>query len=199
MRRILALVGAIATLAAGVTAAVALGAGTPSAPDTSTGTTTASTALDTATGTTATTTAPDTLTGTTTASTALDTATGTTATTTAPDTSTGTTTASTAPDTATGTTATVAAGATTNTASSKVWVCHHTGSWKHPYHLIHISNHALPAHMNHGDVTPGADNSCPTTQPAGTKTHRENEQSDKAKTKHDNPGKGDDKTETNDD
>jgi hypothetical protein len=43
----------------------------------------------------------------------------------------------------------VAAGATTTTAPSKVWVCHHTGSWKHPYHLIHISTHALPAHRRH--------------------------------------------------
>jgi hypothetical protein len=134
MRRILTLVGAFATLAAGVTAAVALGADT-SSHDTSTGTTTA-----------------------------------------------------------------VAAGATTTTTSSKVWVCHHTGSWKHPYHLIHISTHALPAHMRHGDVTPGADNSCPTTQPAGTKTHGGgNGQSDNAKTKDDNPGKGDDETETNGD
>lgn len=134
MRRILALVGAIAALAAGVTAAVALGAGTSSA-DTSTGTTTAA-----------------------------------------------------------------AAGATTTTASSKVWVCHHTGSWKHPYHLIHISTHALPAHMRHGDVTPGADNSCPTTQPAGAKTHgRGNGQSNNAKTNDDNRGKGDNETETNDD
>jgi hypothetical protein len=149
MRRILALVGAAATLAAGVTAAVALGAGT-SSPDTSTGTTTAAT------------------------------------TTTADDTSTSTTTA-------------VAAGATTSTtssASSKVWVCHHTGSWKHPYHLIHISTHALRAHTRHGDVTPGGDNSCPTTQPTGAKIHgRGNGQSNNAKTKDDNPGKG----KTNDD
>jgi hypothetical protein len=54
--------------------------------------------------------------------------------------------------------------------------------------------------MGHGDVTPGADNSCPTTQPAGTKTHgRGNGQSGNAKAKHDNSGKGDDKTETNGD
>jgi hypothetical protein len=170
LRRILTLVGAAATLAAGVTAAVALGAGT-SSPDTSTGTTTAVTAE-------ATTTTTDDSTGTTTAVTAE-------ATTTTTDDSTGTTTAA-------------AAEATTSTASSKVWVCHHTGSWKHPYHLIHISTHALPAHMRHGDVTPGADNACPTTQPAGTKTHgRGNGQSNNAKTKDDNPGKG--KTETNDD
>ena len=164
MKRILTLVGAIATLAAGVTAAVALGAGT-SAADTSTGTTTTTAAGATAT------TAPDTTT-----------AAGAT-TTTAPDTTTA-----------------AAGGATTATASSKVWVCHHMGSWKHPYHLIHISTHALPAHMRHGDVTPGADNSCPTTQPAGTKTHgRGSGQSNNAKTKdhHNNPGKG--KTETNDD
>ena len=179
MKRILILVGAIVTLAAGVTAAVALGADT-SSTDTSTGTTTAATVTDTTTGTTP----PYTATGTTTA----------------PDTSTGTTTAATVTDTATGTTATVATGATANTASLKVWVCHHTGSWKHPYHLIHISTHALAAHMNHGDVTPRADNSCPTTQPAGAKTHgRGNGRSDNAKTKHENSGKGDDKTETNGD
>ncbi len=184
MRRILALVGAIATLAAGVTAAVALGAGT-SASDTSTGTTTA------ATGTTTTTTASDTSTGTTSAGAT---------TTTAPDTATGTTTTTAAPETSTGTTTAAAAGATTDTASSKVWVCHHTGSWKHPYHPIHISTHALAAHMRHGDVTPGAGNSCPTTQPAGAKTHgRGNGQSNNAKKKDDHPGKGDDKTESNGD
>ena len=62
---------------------------------------------------------------------------------------------------------------TTNatTAVTKVWLCHHTGSWKHPYHLIHISGHAVAAHRRHGDVDPGAANSCPTTQPAGTKQH----------------------------
>ena len=60
---------------------------------------------------------------------------------------------------------------TMTAAPSKVWVCHHTGSWKHPYRLIHISTHALQAHLRHGDVTPGANNSCPTTQPTGAKTH----------------------------
>jgi hypothetical protein len=178
VKRILTLVGAIATLAAGATAAVALGAGT-SSHDTATGATTTTTAADTATGATTMTTAADTTIGPTTAVTPGATT---------------TTTAGTGPKTA------VVAGPTTSTASSKVWVCHHTGSWKHPYHLIHISTHALPAHMRHGDVTPGADNSCPTTQPAGTKVHgRGNGQSNKAKTKDDNPGKGDDKTESNDD
>ena len=187
MRRILTLVGAIATLAAGVTVAVALGAGS-SAPDTSTGTTTA------AGGEATTSTAPDSSTGTTTA------AGGDASTSTAPDSSTGTTTAGATITTAPGTTTAAAGKATTTTASSNVWVCHHTGSWKQPYHLIHISAHALPAHMRHGDVTPGADNSCPTTQPAGTKTHGGgNGQSNNAKTKDDNSGKGDDKTETNGD
>ena len=63
---------------------------------------------------------------------------------------------------------------TTNAATTavpKVWLCHHTGSWKHPYHLIHVSGHAVAAHRRHGDVDPGAGNSCPTTQPAGTKQH----------------------------
>jgi hypothetical protein len=154
----------MATLAAGVTAAVALAASN-SSPDTATGPTTV-----------------------TTATTALDTATGTTTVATV-------TTATTAPDTATGATTLVAGGVTTNAASSKVWVCHHTGSWKHAYHLIHISTHALPAHTRHGDVTPGADNSCPKTQPADTNTHgRGNGQSNNAGTKHDKAGKGDDNT-----
>jgi hypothetical protein len=60
---------------------------------------------------------------------------------------------------------------TTAGAASKVWVCHHTGSWKHPYHLIHISTHALHAHLRRADVLPGPNNSCPTTQPADAKTH----------------------------
>ena len=59
----------------------------------------------------------------------------------------------------------------TATAASKVWLCHHTGSWKHPYHLIHISTHGLHAHLRNVDVLPGANNSCPTTQPAHAKTH----------------------------
>jgi hypothetical protein len=88
----------------------------------------------------------------------------------------------------------------TTSAPVKVWLCHHTGSWKHPYHLIHISTHALAAHMRHGDVTPGASNSCPTTQPAGTKTHGHGTgQSGNAKTKDDKPGKDDDETETDHD
>jgi hypothetical protein len=53
----------------------------------------------------------------------------------------------------------------------KVWVCHHTGSRKDPYHLVHISTHALQAHLRHGSVMPSANNSCPTTQPAESKTH----------------------------
>jgi hypothetical protein len=59
--------------------------------------------------------------------------------------------------------------ATTTAAPVKVWLCHHTGSWKHPYHLIHVSSHAVPAHRSHGDLDAGAGNSCPTTQPAGSR------------------------------
>jgi hypothetical protein len=85
----------------------------------------------------------------------------------------------------------------TTSAPGKVWLCHHTGSWKHPYHLIHMSTHALAAHMRHGDVTPGAGNSCPTTQPAGTKMHDHGTgQIGNAKTKRDKPEKDDNETET---
>jgi hypothetical protein len=93
-------------------------------------------------------------------------------------------------------------GSTSSTTKSpvNVWLCHHTGSWKHPYHLIHVSTHALPAHMRHDDLPPGADDSCPTSQPAGAKTHGQgNGQSKNAETKDEKPSKGDDETETNDD
>jgi hypothetical protein len=34
----------------------------------------------------------------------------------------------------------------------KIAVCHHTGSWKHPWHTIRISVRAWPAHERHGDT-----------------------------------------------
>jgi hypothetical protein len=42
----------------------------------------------------------------------------------------------------------------------RVTICHHTGSKKHPWHQITISNRAVAAHLRHGDslVLP-----CPTT------------------------------------
>jgi hypothetical protein len=43
----------------------------------------------------------------------------------------------------------------------KATVCHKTGSKKHPFQTITISQNALKAHLKHGD-TPGA---CPTTAP----------------------------------
>jgi hypothetical protein len=49
------------------------------------------------------------------------------------------------------------------TASHRVTVCHHTGSWKHPFHTVSVDEHALPAHSGHGD-TVGA---CNTTAPSG--------------------------------
>ncbi len=66
---------------------------------------------------------------------------------------------------------TVSTTTTSETPVPKVWLCNHTGSWKHPYHLIHVSGPAVAAHRRHGDVDPGAGNSCPTTQPAGVAQH----------------------------
>ena len=40
----------------------------------------------------------------------------------------------------------------------KVTICHHTGSKKHPWHQISISNRAVPAHLRHHDQMPP----CPT-------------------------------------
>jgi hypothetical protein len=150
MKRALALIAGAALLALGVWSAVALGAGndqgeTSTVAATTTTATTGETTGDTT----------DTPTGETTGETT--------------DTTTGKTT-----DTTTGETTETTTGETKDTtaaAASKVWVCHHTGSWKHPYHLIHISTHALHAHLRNVDVLPGANNSCPTTQPAEAKTH----------------------------
>lgn len=44
-------------------------------------------------------------------------------------------------------------------AAHKVMLCHHTGSWKHPFHAITVDEHAVTAHTAHGD-TLGA---CPST------------------------------------
>jgi hypothetical protein len=60
---------------------------------------------------------------------------------------------------------------TESTPAGKVWLCHHTGSWKHPYHLIHVSADAAAAHRRHGDVAPGAGNSCPGEQPSAATPH----------------------------
>jgi hypothetical protein len=141
-RRALTLIAGVVLLALGVWSAVALGAGNDE-PGTSTVATTMTTATTSVTETKE-----------------VTETTGVTETTEATDTTTDTT-------ETTGTTA----ASTTTSAASKVWLCHRTGSWKHPYHLIHISTHALQAHVKHGDVMPGANNSCPTTQPAEAKNH----------------------------
>jgi hypothetical protein len=36
-------------------------------------------------------------------------------------------------------------------AERKVMLCHHTGSWKHPFHAISVAEHAVTAHTAHGD------------------------------------------------
>jgi cytoskeletal protein RodZ len=118
------------------------------------------------------------------------------------DTSTGTSTG-TSTDTSTSTSTQTS---TVSQSGSKVWLCHHTGSKKHPYHLIRVSTHAVPAHLRHGDFAPGANNSCQPTPPASTvdtsttttTTSSGNDSS------HGNNGKGKGKldsgeTETNDD
>jgi hypothetical protein len=109
-----------------------------------------------------------------------------------------TTTATTTDETTDTTTGTDTTTDRTAAAASKVWVCHHTGSWKHPYHLIHISTHALHAHLRNVDVLPGANNSCPTTQPADAKTHGHGKGHGARPSDHGNDGQNE-ATETNDD
>ena len=177
MKRPLALIAGTALLALGVWSAVALGAGNDQRETSTVATTT---------------------TGVTTGE-ATDTTTAETTDTTT-DTTTGETTDTTT-DTTTGeTTDTTTAEITDRTAApaSKVWVCHHTGSRKHPYHLIHISTHALHAHVRKLDVLPGANNSCPTTQPADAKTHGHGIGHRARPSGHGNDGQNE-ATETNDD
>jgi len=49
-------------------------------------------------------------------------------------------------------------------ASPTVMLCHHTGSWKHPFHAIRVDEHAVAAHTAHGDAV-GA---CPGTLAGAT-------------------------------
>jgi hypothetical protein len=49
-------------------------------------------------------------------------------------------------------------------AAHSVMLCHHTGSWKHPFHAISVDEHAVTAHTAHGD-TLGA---CPATPAEAT-------------------------------
>ena len=150
MKRALALIAGAALLALGAWSAVAVGAGNDQRETSTVATTTTTTT-----------------TGETTDTTAGETTDSTTGERT--DSTTGETTGEITGDTTDTTTGETKD--TTAAAASKVWVCHHTGSWKHPYHLIHISTHALHAHLRNADVLPGANNSCPTTQPAEAKTH----------------------------
>src|ERR671937_521709 len=61
----------------------------------------------------------------------------------------------------------------------KVTVCHRTHSKKHPWVQISISNHALKAHLRHGDFVVDATHPCP--PPGSTPT---------AKSKQHGKGKG---------
>jgi hypothetical protein len=52
----------------------------------------------------------------------------------------------------------------------KVVICHHTGSWKHPFHPISVDEHSVTAHTRHGDTLgncPSAPASAPRTSTHG--------------------------------
>jgi len=57
---------------------------------------------------------------------------------------------------------------TTSTTSHKVTLCHHTHSKKHPMHTISVDQHAVPAHLKHGD-TLGA---CSSTNTSSTNKNK---------------------------
>jgi hypothetical protein len=56
---------------------------------------------------------------------------------------------------------------TTSASGKKTLICHRTHSKKKPWHLIWVSNHAVNAHLRHGDVLP-TNGQCPSS--VGTTT-----------------------------
>jgi hypothetical protein len=66
-------------------------------------------------------------------------------------------------------TSTSSGGTTTNASGKKTLVCHRTHSKKKPWHLIWVSNHAVAAHLRHGDMLP-TDGQCTTPVTTSTTT-----------------------------
>jgi len=66
-------------------------------------------------------------------------------------------------------TSTSSGGTTTNASGKKTLVCHRTHSKKKPWHLIWVSNHAVAAHLRHGDMLP-TDGQCSVTTTTTTTT-----------------------------
>jgi hypothetical protein len=67
------------------------------------------------------------------------------------------------------TTSTSTGGTTTNASGKKTLVCHRTHSKKKPWHLIWVSNHAVAAHLRHGDMLP-TDGQCASPVTTSTTT-----------------------------
>jgi hypothetical protein len=78
----------------------------------------------------------------------------------------------------------------------KVTVCHRTHSKKHSWVKIRISQHALKAHLRHGDFVVDANHPCPPLGAASAKKNHKHDakgkhdQSDAAKSKHQNDNRG---------
>src|SRR5438034_10360932 len=70
-------------------------------------------------------------------------------------------------------TSTSSGGTTTNASGKKTLVCHRTHSKKKPWHLIWVSNHAVAAHLRHGDMLPTDGQCSPVTTSTTTSTTTE--------------------------
>lgn len=57
---------------------------------------------------------------------------------------------------------------TTRQSERKVVICHHTGSWKHPFHPINVDQRSVAAHTRHGD-TLGNCPSVPASEPRASR------------------------------
>src|SRR6266540_505938 len=63
-------------------------------------------------------------------------------------------------------------GVTGTTPSRRVTICHHTGSRSNPQHTITVDEHAVPAHMAHGDTVGPCPPTATTTQQATTQAQK---------------------------
>jgi hypothetical protein len=71
----------------------------------------------------------------------------------------------------------------------KVTLCHHTHSKKHPWVQITVSEHAVPAHLRHGDFVVDATHPCPVTSHGKKGEHKNKKgkheaKKDKTKNQH---------------